>query len=266
MKVRTECLFPGKGIEDMAVYMNGNRRIIRIALLLCLLLLLSGCAKWTKNNLTDTGALTAKSDNSFLTVPKLAGEMAEPFLSELDEQRPKEEFAMVKAYIPDIIVDLKYAGNDNFTGKIIYDFSDAYLRYGTIQKLKHVQEEVSQYGYSLKIWDAFRPVSAQFKLWEICPIPKYVANPYGGYSSHSKGNTVDITLVGKDGSYIELPTGFDDFSEKADRDYSDCTEEAAMHAQYLEDVMQKNGFVPYSGEWWHFEDSQEYPVEELFHP
>lgn len=195
-----------------------------------------------------------------------AGKIFTTYTAEMREPLPKEEFARVKDYIPDIIVELKYAGNDNFTGAVIYDFTDAYLRYGTIEKLKHVQEEVMQYGYSLKIWDAFRPVSAQFKLWEICPIPKYVANPYGGYSSHSKGNTVDITLVNQNGSEIELPTGFDDFSDKADRDYSDCTEEAAGNARYLEEAMQRNGFVPYSGEWWHFEDGDNYPVEEVFSP
>lgn len=245
--------------------MNGSKRIIRTIIFLYFLLALSGCVKAAGKNLAGTGMLAAKP-NCFFTVPGLATELAAPPLSEVNRQRPKEEFVMVKKYIPDIFVDLKYAAADNFTGKVVYDFSDAYLRYGTVEKLKNAQDEVMQYGYSLKIWDAFRPVSAQFRLWELCPIPKYVADPYGGYSSHSKGNTVDITLVNRDGTVLELPTGFDDFSEKADRDYSDCTEEEAKHAQYLEDVMQRNGFVPYAGEWWHFEDSQEYPVEEGFHP
>ena len=68
-------------------------------------------------------------------------------------------------------------------------------------------------------------VDAQFKLWELCPNSKYVANPNKGFSSHSRGNTVDITLIKADGGEVQMPTGFDDFSLKADRDYTDCPEE-----------------------------------------
>lgn len=177
-----------------------------------------------------------------------------------------EEFVRVKEYIPDILVDLKYAAADNFTGKVVYDFEDAYLRYGTVRRLERVQEEVGRDGYTLKIWDAFRPVSAQFKLWEICPDSRYVANPNVGYSSHSRGNTVDLTLTAKDVGEIVMPTGFDDFSAMADRDYSDCPEEAAQNAAYLENVMMNNGFIPYEGEWWHFTDEDSYEVEEVFCP
>ncbi len=183
------------------------------------------------------------------------------------ETEPADDvFVNVKDYISDICVDLKYAAEDNFTGTVIYNFQDAYLRYGTVRRLREVQDAVRKDGYSLKIWDAFRPVSAQFKLWEICPDSRYVANPNTGYSSHSKGNTVDITLVGKDENEIMMPTGFDDFSALADRDYSDCPGEAARNAEYLEDVMQEQGFVPYSGEWWHFTDGDSYAVEESFYP
>lgn len=248
--------------------MNQYKRLCRrggIFLLLLLSVFLFGCAGRMEESLHCAGGQIAGL-KPLSSAFEETGAVFEAFSIEAKEALPKEEFARVQDYIPNIIVELKYAGEDNFTGNVIYDFTDAYLRYGTIEKLKNVQEEVMQYGYFLKIWDAFRPVSAQFKLWEICPIPKYVANPYGGYSSHSKGNTVDITLVNRDGTEIELPTGFDDFSDRADRDYSDCTAEAAGNARYLEEAMQRNGFVPYSGEWWHFEDEDGYPVEEVFAP
>ena len=64
---------------------------------------------------------------------------------------------------------------------------------------------------------------AQFKLWEICPNPIYVANPNKGFSKHSRGNTVDITIVSLSGEKVEMPSGFDDFTKKADRDYSDVS-------------------------------------------
>ena len=189
----------------------------------------------------------------------------EPTPEPLPEPDPAD-FVLVIDYLPDIQVDLKYAGSDNFTGQVIYDFTEAYLRYGTLEKLSAAQEALAAQGYSLLIWDAFRPAEAQFRLWEVCPDPVYVANPERGFSSHSRGNTVDVTLVLPDGSPVEMPTGFDDFSPLADRDYGDVPEDAAAHAQLLEDVMSDCGFKPYSGEWWHFSDTDSYPVEEDFVP
>lgn len=177
-----------------------------------------------------------------------------------------EDFVRVADYIPDIVVDLRYATDNNFTGQRIYDFGELWLRYGTVKKLMPVQEELKQSGFYLKVWDGFRPTSAQFKLWEVCPDPTYVSNPNNGFSSHSRGNTVDITLVYADGTEVVMPTGFDDFSELADRDYSDCNQEAAANALILEQMMIRYGFKPYSGEWWHFSDTQSYPVEESFEP
>ena len=187
--------------------------------------------------------------------------------AEVTESIPApEDFVRVADWIPDIYTDLRYAADNNFTGQAIYDFSDAYLRYGTVQKLAAAQAVLETEGYSLLIWDAFRPVSAQFKLWEICPDPAYVANPEKGYSSHSRGSTVDITLVTLDGDPVEMPTDFDDFTAMADRDYSDVSEEAAANAGLLEEVMTAAGFKPYSAEWWHYSDTEPYPVEETFIP
>ena len=188
--------------------------------------------------------------------------------SEMTDAEPievsDETFVRVKTYIPDIEVELKYAGTDNFTRQKIYEFTDAYLRYGTVKKLMQVQETLREQELSLKIWDAFRPTSAQFLLWEVCPDSTYVANPHKGFSSHSRGNTIDITLVDASGNELIMPTGFDDFSTLADRDYSDCTEEAKKNALLLEKLMIENGFKAYSGEWWHFTDKDSYSVDELF--
>ena len=63
-----------------------------------------------------------------------------------------------------------------------------------------------------------------------------------------------------------MPTGFDDFSAKADRDYSDCSEAERANAEILEALMEKHGFRGYAGEWWHFTDTQDYPVEDVFCP
>ncbi len=172
------------------------------------------------------------------------------------------DFVLAEDYIPHVFVDLKYATTDNFTGTVIYESDCAYLRYGTAKKLAAVAGELERDGYALKIWDAYRPVEAQRRLWEVCPDSRYVANPNTGFSSHSKGNTVDITLVTLDGKEVDMPTGFDDFSARADRDYSDCEENEAQNAKYLEELMITYGFKPYQGEWWHYSDAVDYSVEE----
>lgn len=176
------------------------------------------------------------------------------------EKEPEDdEYVLVNKYIPDIYVELMYATDNNFTGVRIYDFTDAYLRYGTVKKLANVQKELKEQGYSLKIWDAYRPFEAQQKLWEVYPDPNYVANPANGMKKHNLGGTVDITMVTADGSVISMPTEFDDFSLKADRDYSDIEdEEAVKNVMILQNAMENNGFTGYQGEWWDYSDTVEY--------
>ena len=190
----------------------------------------------------------------------------QPTETGVSSELSNEDFVRITDFIPDAVIDLRYATENNFTGQVVYQFSQPYLRYGTVKKLMQVQQAVKEAGYRIKIWDGFRPVAAQFRLWEICPDSTYVANPYNGFSSHSRGNTVDITLVYEDGTELEMPTGFDDFTKMADRDFSDCTEVAARNAAYLEQVMVENGFSGYWGEWWHYTDTNSYPVEHNFQP
>lgn len=176
------------------------------------------------------------------------------------EKEPEDdEYVLVNKYIPDIYVELMYATDNNFTGVRIYDFTDAYLRYGTVKKLANVQKELKEQGYSLKIWDAYRPFEAQQKLWEVYPDPNYVANPADGMKKHNLGGTVDITMVAADGTVISMPTEFDDFSLKADRNYSDIdNEEAVNNVMILQSAMENNGFTGYQGEWWDYSDTVEY--------
>lgn len=176
------------------------------------------------------------------------------------EKEPEDdEYVLVNKYIPDIYVELMYATDNNFTGVRIYGFTDAYLRYGTVKKLANVQKELKEQGYSLKIWDAYRPFEAQQKLWEVYPDPNYVANPANGMKKHNLGGTVDITMVAADGSVISMPTEFDDFSLKADRNYSDIdNEEAVNNVMILQNTMENNGFTGYQGEWWDYSDTVEY--------
>lgn len=173
------------------------------------------------------------------------------------------DYVRIKDYIPSLFVDLKYATKDNFTGQVIYDFNDAYLRYGTVKKLKQVQEELLKQGYSLKIWDAYRPFDAQKKLWEVVSDSKYVANPAKGPRSHNLGGTVDVTLVRQDGTNVKMPTDFDDFSQKADRYYEDIDAEAVKNVRILEKAMDKYGMTGYKNEWWDYSDTKVYKFEDF---
>ncbi len=179
---------------------------------------------------------------------------------------PDDALVRIRDHIPDIIIDLKYATSDNFTGQVIYDFKDAYARYGTVVKLAKAQEILRKQGYCIKIWDAFRPAASQRKLWEVFPDADYVSDPDKGYSNHTRGSAVDITLTDMNGNEIEMPTGFDCFTDAADRDYSDADENAASNARLLEDVMESCGFNGYFAEWWHYNDSERYYPDTEFYP
>ena len=180
--------------------------------------------------------------------------------------RADTDFVNVLDYIPDMVIDLQYATVNNFTGKVVYKSNKAFLRYGTVKKLMDVQKELRTQGYLLKLWDGYRTVGAHKQLWYANPDPNYIADPATGGSSHSRGNTVDITVVDANGQDLVMPTGFDDFTVLADRDYSDCSAAAAENATMLQELMEKYGFIPYESEWWHFRDSDDYPVEQVLDP
>jgi len=243
--------------------------------LLCILL--AGCAKAEPVQtdapetvpVTEAATLTATEapeeapTQTVPTQPVITAPTEPALLPEPED----DELVRVTDYLPLAREELAYAGPGNFTGRQIYDFYNAYLRYGTVKKLAAVCEELEAQGLGILIWDGFRPVSAQAALWEICPDPKYVSHPVTGNRAHCRGNAVDLTLIDlQTGEKLAMPTDFDDFSAQADRDYSDCGPEAAANAQLLEETMKRHGFEPYQSEWWHFTDTEGYPVEEDFKP
>ena len=239
-----------------------KKRITALLLSILVLSALTGCGRQTE---WDEGHAPSRESETaaMISTPLPAAQSPAPELPVESVEPGNGELVRVQDHLPELSVDLRYAGVNNFTGRQIYDFDDAWLRCGTVKKLAAAQEILRRQGYSLLIWDAYRPQSAQFQLWEVCPDPTYVANPYGGSSSHSNGGTVDITLVTLEGEPVEMPSGFDDFSPLADRDYSDVSQEAGEHARILEQAMTEAGFHPYAAAWWHFSDSDAYPYEDV---
>lgn len=164
------------------------------------------------------------------------------------------DFVDLKSFIPEIDIELPYATEKNVVGKKLYANNNAYLRYGTAVKLKEANEDFKKLGYLIKVWDAYRPSSVQYDLWRKVADSRYIVDPKKG-SVHSRGAAVDITIVDKDGKELLMPTGFDGFSEKADKNYKDVSSDRVANAKILENVMVKNGFKSVYTEWWHFNDN-----------
>jgi D-alanyl-D-alanine dipeptidase len=177
----------------------------------------------------------------------------------------RDEFVELNRHIPGIELDIRYATTNNFTGKILYPNARCFLRRPVADKLLAVQAELAPLGFGLKVFDGFRPLSVQKKMWEVFPHPGYVADPKKG-SRHNRGAAVDLTLVRlSDGTELPMPTPFDDFTERAHRDFTDLPDDVIRNRELLESVMTRHGFVGLKTEWWHFDDAnwKYYPITDL---
>ncbi len=176
----------------------------------------------------------------------------------------KQGFIDIQKIDDTIIVDIPYATHDNFTKTILYPVNRCLLRYPVAVRLALVQGRLRRRGLGLKVWDCYRPHSIQKALWALVPDPRYVADPKKG-SRHNRGAAVDITLVDSSGREFEMPTGYDDFSEKAHRNYKGASEDAAQNRDFLADAMATEGFTGLKTEWWHFDAPgwREFPLADV---
>jgi zinc D-Ala-D-Ala dipeptidase len=172
-----------------------------------------------------------------------------------------EELVDVGQLDPTIVLDLRYATPYNFLKEAVYDSPRCLLRKSVAERLIRVQRAVSEKGFSLKIWDAYRPASVQKKMWKIVPDERYVASPLKG-SKHSRGAAVDLTLLDPTGKELEMGTAFDDFSTKAFPESPEVSVTAKRNRRLLRDSMAREGFTRLSTEWWHFEapGAVQYPL------
>ena len=160
----------------------------------------------------------------------------------------------VKKVIPSVVLDIRYATTNNFTGQKLYDSNRSFLRRALAEKLRAVQKELNQVGLGLKLFDAYRPISVQKKMWAIYPDEDYVANPAKG-SRHNRGAAVDVMLIDlRDKKELLMPSGYDEFSEKAHRNYTNAPQQEIHNRELLERIMEKHGFTGLPMEWWHFDD------------
>jgi D-alanyl-D-alanine dipeptidase len=161
------------------------------------------------------------------------------------------DFVDVSEVVPDAVLDMRYATEDNFTGKAVYPVAHCKLRRSVAARLAKAAATLRKHDRRLLIWDCYRPKSIQEVFWKLVPDERYVADPKKG-SRHSRGAAVDVGLVDKDGKAVTLPTKFDDFSEAAHRTKA-LKGSTGAEARTLEAAMKKAGFVGMPTEWWHFD-------------
>jgi D-alanyl-D-alanine dipeptidase len=164
-----------------------------------------------------------------------------------------------------LIIAPPYATKNNAFGQQLYPFPRLFLVEETAQRLRSVQDRLAGEGLVLKIWDAYRPPSVQWKMWEITPDRRYVADPSQG-SVHSRGCAVDVTLARVGGGDIAMPTGYDDFTPAANLETIEKADtEPARNFKHLRKAMEEAGFEVWENEWWHFNDREwrKYPILDL---
>ena len=163
-----------------------------------------------------------------------------------------KQLVPLTSFITPLFTDWKYATTDNFTHQILYDNPAAFVRLPAAIALKKVQEELALKGLALIFFDAYRPYSVTEKMWKIVPDERYAANPAKG-SGHNRGAAVDVSLVNiSTKEMLPMPTGFDDFSEKASHNFMNLPENVLQNRLLLKTAMEKYGFIALSTEWWHY--------------
>jgi D-alanyl-D-alanine dipeptidase len=161
----------------------------------------------------------------------------------------------------DVLYDIAYATSDNFTGKPVYSRPACFLHPEAAECLKKVIAYAAELGLKVKIFDAYRPTEAQWKLWEHTPDPDFLAHPERG-SPHSRGVALDLTLVDANGNDLDMGTGFDEFSPKSHHGAAGVSPEAQRNRHLLMGIMTSAGWDFYRNEWWHYQlfNSRSYPL------
>ena len=172
-------------------------------------------------------------------------------LLDINQEKDDNAFVNLKNYSRDFVFDMKYATADNFLKEQVYPCDECFLRVKTIKALLHANQAFIAKGYRIKLYDCYRPLAIQKKMWKIVPNPTYVANPKKG-SIHNKGGAVDITLVDSLGVELNMGTGFDFFGPEAGHNYTDLSAEILANRQLLKSIMLQYNFKSFDSEWWHY--------------
>ena len=168
---------------------------------------------------------------------------------------------------PTIKLDIRYATDNNFVGKTVYPEARAFLQKPAAKRVVEVHKKLRKQGLGLVIFDGYRPWSITKLFWEVTPEDKrmFVADPAKG-SKHNRGCAVDLSIYDlKAGKLVEMPSDFDEFSEKASPDYTGGTAEQRANRDLLRKLMEDEGFIVNANEWWHFDykDWEKYAIYDI---
>lgn len=178
-----------------------------------------------------------------------------------------EDSAMVELinYDSSLVLDIRYATEDNFMKQKVYPCPKALLRKVAAEALFEAHQKFKEKGYRIKIYDGYRPLSVQWILWNKTTNKNYVANPRKG-SNHNKGCAVDMTLVDSLGNELNMGTGYDFFGKEAHHTFIDfpkeTKEQILKNRKTLKTIMESVGFKSISNEWWHYDFKIKYPVSD----
>ena len=195
------------------------------------------------------------------------------------------DFGYIADEIPDIKLEIRYATKENFMGRVVNGYSSpkVVLTKKALSAVKKAQTEFMQLGYGIKVFDAYRPQRAvdDFMQWikaEKDTVMKHKYYPQldkknlvpQGYiaekSGHSRGSTIDISLVyldgEKKGQEVEMGGEWDYFGKRSNYDYPEISPKQKENRALLQKIMIKHGFLPYAEEWWHFTLAKEpFPIQ-----
>lgn len=160
-------------------------------------------------------------------------------------------FVNLKDYSADFVYDMKYATEDNFLKAKVYDCAECFLRFKTVKALVKANTKFIKKGYHIKIYDCYRPLDIQKRMWKIVSNPEYVADPAKG-SIHNRGGAVDITLVDAEGKELDMGTSFDFFGPEASHYFDNLSDEVKQNRALLKRIMKKSNFNSFDSEWWHY--------------
>ncbi len=178
------------------------------------------------------------------------------------QNAPPKEADKREAHLVELItldntikLDIRYATNNNFVGKQVYPEARAFLQKPAAKAVHKVHKKLKKQGLGLVIYDGYRPWAITRLFWEVTPEDKrkFVANPEKG-SKHNRGCAIDLGIYDlKTGAAIPMPSGYDEFTERASPDYTGGTETERANRDLLRKLMEDEGFTVNANEWWHFD-------------
>lgn len=173
------------------------------------------------------------------------------------------QWADVSLLDESIVMDLRYATDNNFVETQMYECGRCFLRPKVAAAIVDIHQELQDKGLGLKMYDCYRPRPIQWELWKKVPDPRYVADPRKG-SMHNRGGAVDLTIVDSLGQELDMGTDFDFFGRRAYHAYQELPDSVLANRTLLKTTMEANGFKAIRTEWWHYGyRDQSYPLDDM---